>query len=103
MATSACRSLARGRRADVTGSGMKGERLPDGSDWSRSVSWGAYWRGADGRWYAVTPNGLLAGLGLHRVTEHEDGTITVSPSIATRLPPDGFYHGYLERGEWRDC
>jgi hypothetical protein len=37
----------------------------------------------------------------HDVTEHEDGTITVSPSI---LLNDGrkIWHGYLERGIWRE-
>lgn len=34
----------------------------------------------------------------HTVTEHEDGTITVSPSIFDA--PDG-WHGFLERGVWR--
>lgn len=41
----------------------------------------------------------------HRVTEHEDGTITVAPSIRIQCGP-GFswrWHGYLERGVWREC
>ncbi len=82
---------------------MTGQRLPDGTDWSSSLPHGSYWRGPNGDWFALTPNGLLAGLRAHRVIEHDDGTITVSPSIATRRPPDGIYHGYLERGEWRDA
>lgn len=61
---------------------------------------GAYWV-RDGKWYGVTPNGLYAGLGKHDVTEHEDGTITVSPSILTR-GHNREWHGYLERGVWRD-
>lgn len=33
------------------------------------------------------------------VVEHEDGTITASPSIHLV----GIWHGYLERGVWREC
>lgn len=46
------------------------------------------------------PNGAgpsrLEGWGL---TEHDDGTITVSPSI---LDNGSGWHGYLERGVWRE-
>jgi len=43
--------------------------------------------------------GNLAG---HRVIEHEDGTITVSPSILCSQGHNGFtWHGYLEHGRWR--
>lgn len=59
----------------------------------------------DGKWYARPPDpdvgmGNLSG---HDVTEHEDGTITVSPSILISMP-DGreLWHGYLERGIWRE-
>jgi hypothetical protein len=37
----------------------------------------------------------------HEVTEHEDGTITVSPSILCTGHFDKQWHGYLERGVWR--
>lgn len=50
-------------------------------------------------WYVCDPNGVVGRLVDHIVTEHEDGTITVSPSILDAAP-DG-WHGYLERGEWR--
>lgn len=57
------------------------------------------WRGA---WYACCPgpHDLTANLSAHKVAEHEDGTITVSPSI---LCGNGKveWHGYLERGIWR--
>jgi hypothetical protein len=37
-------------------------------------------------------------------TEHEDGTITVSPSILVSNPQQGeLFHGHLERGVWRAC
>jgi hypothetical protein len=39
------------------------------------------------------------------VVEHEDGTITVSPSILVSTSRDGkpleVWHGFLERGVWR--
>ena len=52
----------------------------------------------DGVWYIRDPRGVIGALRTHTVTEHDDGTITVSPSI---LDPDG-WHGYLERGVWRE-
>lgn len=55
-------------------------------------------------WECTTPNGIRGNLALHEVVEHEDGTITVSPSILCDYPPDGpQWHGYLERGVWREC
>jgi uncharacterized protein DUF6527 len=55
--------------------------------------------------WVVTPNGngpaRLEGWDL---TEHDDGTITVSPSILAH--PSGNqpgWHGFLERGIWREA
>ena len=42
----------------------------------------------------------MGGLENHDVTEHEDGTITVSPSILI-TGEGGSWHGYLELGVWR--
>jgi hypothetical protein len=56
-----------------------------------------------GRWYACTPEGRLGDLSNHEVTEHDDGTITVSPSILVSGGGEqGNWHGYLERGIWRE-
>lgn len=67
---------------------------------------GAYWKSGD-IWYARTPAGLLGNLANHAVTEHDDGTITVSPSILISAPHRSFgptsWHGFLERGIWRAC
>lgn len=55
-----------------------------------------------GVWLARPPKGHTGSLKQHEVTEHEDGTITVSPSILVtggREP----WHGFLERGVWREC
>ena len=51
-------------------------------------------------WMCCTPNGMLGNLSKHEVTEHEDGTITVSPSIL--VTGEKSWHGYLERGVWRE-
>lgn len=69
---------------------------------------GAYWPGreVEGRreWWIVDPTGNIGRLGAgHAVTEHEDGTITVSPSILSTKADHGHdWHGYLERGVWRE-
>lgn len=75
---------------------------------------GDYGRDLDGLWYCVPPGkepfswmGCLGdGTTHHKVTEHEDGTITVTPSILIHSPRTGKgekWHGYLERGVWREC
>lgn len=62
----------------------------------------------DGRrsWHCVTPNGHAGNLANHEVVEHEDGTITVTPSILVSTRRDGqdveLYHGFLTRGEWTE-
>jgi uncharacterized protein DUF6527 len=80
---------------------MTGRRLPDGtgSGWSPGDFW--KWKDED-RWVAITPTGLMCGLKNHTVTEHEDGTITVSPSILI-TQGELSWHGFLERGVWRAC
>ena len=57
-----------------------------------------YWLRPNGEWYGMTPAGIC-NLGAHEITEHEDGTISASPSIL--VGPDNAWHGYLERGVWR--
>ena len=63
-----------------------------------------------GAWHCIVPAiGCAVGnLNGHTVTEHEDGTITVTPSILV-YGGDGKggkveeYHGYLTRGVWKSC
>lgn len=67
---------------------------------------GEYGRWPDGTWYGCTPNDEGCNLGSHQITEHEDGTITVSPSIGVSAARGGapwLWHGFLERGVWREC
>jgi hypothetical protein len=67
---------------------------------------GDYGRSIGGFWACRTPSGLGGNLTGHEVTEHEDGTITVSPSILVTAPgrsrESREWHGYLERGVWRE-
>lgn len=62
---------------------------------------GEYAKAEDGSWYAATPTGDLAWLKNHTVVEHEDGTITVTPSILVKSSSEELWHGWLERGVWR--
>lgn len=57
----------------------------------------------NGEWYGWTPVGM-AGLNKHQIVEHEDGTITVSPSILVTVPHrNEQWHGFLEAGVWREA
>jgi len=65
-----------------------------------------YWKSENDGWYLNLPGCGLATLRGHKVEEHEDGTISVTPSILTT----GYYngekvtrHGYLTRGFWKEC
>ena len=62
---------------------------------------GSYWQ-RDGIWYGVTPNGHLCSVANHEIVAHDDGTITVSPSIRVSVGPMVVWHGFLERGVWRE-
>lgn len=88
-----------GRRADdVADPGQPHPRLEAG-DYRRSA----------GKWECRPPGDypetVQGSLGNHEVVEHEDGTITVSPSILIQTTWAGepvTWHGYLERGVWRE-
>ena len=62
----------------------------------------SYGKDKDGMWFVRPPGAHTGGIPNHTVVEHEDETITVSPSI---LLTDGniTVHGFLEHGIWRDC
>lgn len=55
-----------------------------------------------GWWQVCCPDGSEGSLSPenHTVIEHEDGTITVSPSIDISKRKAGAYHGFLQRGVW---
>lgn len=82
---------------------MLGKRVDEQNSSLLRLAPGEYGK-FNGKWYARTPDENLGfgSLAQHDVTEHEDGTITVSPSIAV---DDGTHswHGFLEKGVWRSC
>jgi hypothetical protein len=90
-------------------------RLPDGRGYdvlpdvnSYADLRGGYWRAPDGTWICgvPAPHFGIGSLINHDVTEHEDGTITVSPSILVETGDGRRWHGYLRKGVWEaldDC
>jgi Family of unknown function (DUF6527) len=85
---------------------VQGRRLSDNFAQSPGFTWdsvnpGDYWkRTFDGSWFLCAPSGEAGGVDYRWiVTEHEDGTITVHPSIWFNKPTG--WHGFLERGVWR--
>jgi hypothetical protein len=96
---------------------MQGKRVdwkPNADDWPfPALKPGEYGKDEDGLWYCVPPGeefvrggaqfGTLGKLGADTVVEHEDGTITVSPSILISDGQGWSWHGFLERGVWRKC
>lgn len=71
---------------------------------------GDYGRWRD-MWFCRAPGDeaehrFTGNLSNHDVVEHDDGTITVSPSILISSRWAGekrSWHGFLERGVWRSC
>lgn len=84
---------------------MKGRRV----GWtSQILKPGEYAKLPDGTWHACAPpakddplDRFVANLAKHDVTEHDDGTITVVPSILVTHHDGKQWHGFLERGVWR--
>lgn len=81
-----------------------GRRVYCNDDGTFKLEPGDYVKTPQGVWMHRIPGdqwhtGTLAG---HQITEHEDGTITASPSILHTEPNVGQWHGYLERGIWRE-
>lgn len=63
---------------------------------------GVYGKVGDG-WLVCLPTGELCSMNAgHTITEHADGTITVSPSILMPADRGRYWHGYLEHGVWRE-
>ena len=89
---------------------MNGRRLPDfhqGDEWPRMEE-GDYMLCPDsarepGEVFLRAPGEGIGRISpkIHKITVNEDATITVSPSIFFNAPTG--WHGYLERGVWRQC
>ncbi len=58
-----------------------------------------------GGWQVTTPDGHVGSLNpdVHHVEEHEDGTITVTPSLDMSPRHPGGWHGWLRRGVFVSC
>lgn len=66
-----------------------------------------YWKDEESRqWMICFPDrgagDLMGNLSNHTVTEHQDGTITVTPSILTWNRVER-RHGFLTKGVWEGC
>lgn len=83
---------------------MKGNRIDADENGHLPLNDGDYGRDSQGQWYGKPPGfkSGYANLSRHYVVEHEDRTITVTPSILVTNHIAG-WHGYLERGIWREC
>jgi hypothetical protein len=110
---------------------LAGRRVPD-DEWFDRQSDGRIQPGDYGcqesegvvMWFACDPTGEIGWLAVHEpdkagnyhtITEHDDGTITVGGSIQGRviaseniyghgpITSRGGWHGWLEKGVWRDA
>lgn len=81
---------------------ISGKRVYLDEDGEFYLKPGEYVLNKYGTWYAETPSGYLACLKNHQVIEHENGTITVTPSILVTSHL-GSWHGYLTQGIWKEC
>ena len=92
-----------------------GKRVDPDADSQLLLKEGEYGKRTDdtrvpgGVWYVRPPGCHMGSLAGHKVEEHEDGTISVSPSIlinyrdATGQPGFEGWHGYLKRGVFEKC
>lgn len=81
---------------------MQGKRV-DRLDDSLFQS-GEYGKISDGNWYCCPPDSDLVGnLSGHEVVEHEDGTISVTPSILISSHKGESWHGWLTYGKWQQA
>lgn len=91
----------------AAGETTQGRRREDGTEpWNLEPADYAFRGGERGERFlwVVLPDGAgPARLEGWHVDEHDDGTVTVSPSILD-VPDNGLqgWHGYLERGVWRE-
>lgn len=85
---------------------MQGMRMESGRDVLLDVApngaYGSVERDGATIWYVKTPNGHVGDVSRHEVVEHEDGTITVSPSILVSDHTGELWHGYLVQGVWNE-
>jgi len=78
---------------------IRTDHYPDAENYNNIC----YWKNDQGYYMIYFPEGHLGQLQKHKIIEHEDNTITVSPSILLRTPPIKERHGFLKHGIWQDC
>lgn len=91
----------------VAGESMQGRRCATMVEFRTAYELGTYCKtrrlehdGVVEVWHARGGCGHVAQLDDHDVTEHQDGTISVSPSVACP-EPGCHWHAILEHGVWR--
>ena len=86
---------------------MQGTRLPDDKIPLNPGEYALFHRqNGDEAWLCNPPNGAGPGsLEQHVVAVHEDGTISVTPSIQFNKnhPELPQWHGHLIKGSWLEC
>lgn len=86
---------------------MQGKRVYANSEgWLPSLAPGEYGKATHkdvvntylDRWIARCPDGSNIAINphVHKIIEHDDGSISVTPSIVSST-----WHGWLEKGVWR--
>lgn len=79
---------------------LQGRRRANNTPSRNSQPGDYWWSDAAKAWMCVVPHGMRGSLRGHEITVHEDGTITASPSIW--MTGERTWHGFLERGMWRE-
>jgi hypothetical protein len=80
---------------------MKGKRIYPDENGDIFLAEGEYGKHPNGTWFARPPGCHAGNLANHDVVEHDDSSISVSPSILIEAY-DCKWHGYLEHGIWRE-
>jgi hypothetical protein len=83
---------------------MQGRRVDADKDGNITANECEYGKDGNDNWYG-TPPGFLTGyanLSNHEVIEHDNGKITVKPSIECKNHLH-YWHGFLKNGFWVSC
>ena len=75
---------------------MEGRRVHPDRSGKLDLSPGDYGRTVKGLWWVSPPRGAVRVIDSENVTEHEDGTITVTVPISNKQ-----WTGRLVRGKWQ--
>ena len=91
-------------RSELAMSELVGRRLHGEVGYEESRA-GDYWKPTyehrqPNEWWFRDPFGKFGRITKHTVEEHDDGTITVSPSIACAGGGGADFHGWLKHGVW---